>query len=127
MEKTWTRRIPVLEPEQVEEGRWLREHKGMSKRALAAYLSQKYAKPVSPTAIWENILSDRKLENLHRYNRSNFNIRIRLRWPRCSECTILITREIKDRAVPLNFQVGEHCVECYLRKYGLKYLDLLNV
>jgi hypothetical protein len=106
-------KTPILSKEQIEEAKFLREQ-GKTKRDLAIIFN------VGPTTIWENVYAKEKI------------VRIRIKRPKiiyehCKGCEVRLTRFIKDKSIPTNFQMGDHCLVCYLEQRGLRYVDLLKV
>lgn len=103
----------VLSPEQIAEAKIL-HREGYSKRRLAKYFG------VSPTAIWDNIFTEKKRVRIYVWQ-PKFR-----QGQRCSRCEIFLTREIKYPShIPPNYQITDKCIGCYLEEKGLKYKDLL--
>ena len=102
--------------------------KGLSKRKIAHYFYNAYGIKIGDKTIWENVYSTREVENAKRllrvtvYKKRTKNICNPC--PFCSKCMIT---EIKDRLIPLNYQIADRCITCYLRTINLTYMDLINV
>lgn len=103
----------ILTEDQIKEAKILHRD-GYSKRKLAKYFN------VSPTTIWENVFTEKK------------RIRIYVWQPKlrsgqkCVKCEIYLTREVKyPHYIPMNYQITDKCVGCYLEEKGLRYKDLL--
>ena len=115
----------VLTKEQVNEARRLKTQKGLSKRKIARYFENQGVE-VGETTIWWNVFSKRKRPKqvnyyrLHGLKRPKKEICIP-----CVKCEICITKEFEDQRIPLNYQVGDKCIDCYMRSIGLAYTDLL--
>lgn len=104
----------ALTPEQIKTAKELKQD-GYSKRNLARKFK------VSPTTIWENVFAKTKRIRIYirkeHYTRSG---------AQCKRCEIFLTREIKTPLhIPLNYQILDRCIGCYLEERGLKYKDLL--
>lgn len=104
----------VFTPEQIEQAKYLRAKLGYTKRQLAAYFQ------VSGTAIWTNVFATRR------------HIRKKLRrihmdtCVRCSICEVCMNKELDHGTVPLNYQINDKCVLCYIRSCGLEYMDVFG-
>lgn len=97
-----------LTAEQIEEAIKLRKKYGYSKRELARHFE------VGSTTIWENIFSkNRRIKKI---------VITRICIP-CEKCEICLTREVNDRYIPLNYQIGNLCVVCYLRENKLSFRE----
>lgn len=104
----------ALSLEQIKQAKELRRE-GYSKRRLARMFS------VSPTAIWDNVFA--KTKRVRIYIRKEHYTRT---GAQCRRCEIFLTREIKTPwNIPLNYQILDKCIGCYLEERGLKYRDLL--
>lgn len=115
----------VLTPEQLHEAAFLRTNKGLSKRKLAKYFEDQGIE-VSATAIFENVLSSREKENMKR------SLRVYIYKPRtkqicipCGNCEMCMTKEFEDHQIPVNYQIGNVCITCYMESVGLSYRNLL--
>lgn len=104
----------VLTPEQILLGKSLKKE-GKTKRELAQMFE------VGQTTIWENIFASGKRIRITKSIKRPRPIRIH-----CKRCDICLTREVKDNYVPLNFQIGEKCVSCYLEERGFEYIDIIQ-
>lgn len=106
-------KTPILTREQIEEAKDLKEYHKKTKRELAIIYG------VGATTIWENVFAKEKI------------VRVRIKREKiirqhCSNCEIAMSRLIKDKSIPLNFQMGDKCVVCYMEDRGMRYVDLLN-
>lgn len=111
-------RHKYLTEEQIQEAKDLRQ-KGMSKRKLARYFK------VGSTTIWENVYArDFKRQKRFRIytipTQPDFTVT-----GTCKKCTKLMTRDTNGVTVPLNFQVLDTCITCYLRMIGHEYMDVV--
>jgi hypothetical protein len=112
----------VLTQEQIDEAKRLKEVKGFSKRKLAATFE------VGPTTIYENVFTTKKRdrrEYLKLYFRNHKRIK-KICNP-CARCHICLTREITSNNIPHGFQIGDICITCYLRPFGIRLLDLYAI
>ena len=96
-----------LTAQQIEEAQQLRKKYGYSKRELARHFE------VGSTTIWENIFKTRKVVRV---------VLTRVCIP-CERCEICLTREVKNNFIPMNYQVGNLCIICYLRKEKLSFRE----
>lgn len=106
----------VLTDEQVKEGKRLRKEKGLTKAQLAELFG------VGKTTIWENIFSTEKRVRIQH----KINYRRNVCIP-CKTCEICMTQIIKDNHIPVNLQVGDVCLSCYLKKIDVTFLQLLDL
>lgn len=107
-------RLRVLSDEQVREAKRLKRD-GVSKRALAKMFG------VGESTIWDNVYSQKK-----RVRISIFTKKEPRTGAKCKKCEIFLTRELKQpQYIPLNYQILDTCITCYLNENGLKYKDLL--
>lgn len=103
----------ILTQTQIDEAIYLRQQ-GKTKRELALLYG------VGKTTIWENIFSKVKRKRIHIYIPKKPDTR-----KTCPICEIKLTREIKyPQYIPLNYEVEDKCITCYLDEKGLKYKDL---
>jgi hypothetical protein len=115
----------VLTKEQVNEAKYLRAKMGFTKRKLAKYFKDQNIE-VGETTIWWNICATQprpKQVNYYKQNnlpRPKKNICIP-----CGGCEICMTKEFEDQRIPLNYQIGDKCIDCYMRSIGLGYKDLI--
>lgn len=93
----------VLTPEKLEHAKFLKEQ-GKTKRELA-FIFQ-----VGETTIWENLYRKKIYIDLSR--------------PICSNCEIFLTKIINYHHIPINFQIGNKCITCFLEGIGLNYKDI---
>ena len=108
----------LLSQKDIEEARRLRREKKLGKRRLAILFR------VSSTTIWENVYNEnyrrpKRIKRITIIDNSNSNR------TKCIKCEKLISREVVGNTIPLGFQIGDHCISCYLRPRGLEYKDLL--
>lgn len=104
----------VLTPEQIEQAKHLRTALGYSKRRLAVYFS------VGSTTIWKHVYSTR------RHIRKKLSRMPQTTCTRCSICEVCMHKELDSGTVPLNYQINDKCVLCYIRSCGLEYMDVFG-
>ena len=105
----------ALTDEQITLARELKNN-GKSNREIAKIFE------VGKTTIWENVYSTTKRTRTIIYRK-------RVLYPRdhCVRCEIGMTKEVSTTTIPLNFQIGDKCLNCYLELHGQHYIDLLNI
>ena len=103
----------LLTPEQIQEGKELKD-KGYTKRRLAEIFG------IGQTTVWENIFSTSKRVRL--YNKRVYRKKICVP---CKQCEICMTNIIKDNFIPVNLQVGETCLSCYMKEKGINFMDII--
>lgn len=101
----------VLTPEQIAEAKQLRKEFGYTKRSLAKYYN------VSETAVWQNVYANGKRVIVKTEN---------LIKKRCSVCEVSIKKYLVYGKVPINYEIGDMCILCHLRKAGLDYVDVFG-
>lgn len=104
----------ILTNKQIQEGKELRK-KGLTKAQLAEHFG------IGQTTVWENIFSTSPRVRIYHKR----ILRKKICVP-CSRCEICMTQVIKDNYIPLNLQVGSECLNCYLRKMGLEFIDIID-
>lgn len=104
----------VLTPEQIVKAKRLRDELGYSKRRLAVYFR------VGSTTIWKHVYSTqrRMQKKMSRIPQATCT--------RCSVCEICMKKELDNGTVPLNYQIDDKCVLCYIRECGLEYMDVFG-
>lgn len=105
----------ILTKREIQEAKELRKQ-GKTKRELAIIFG------VGQTTIWDNIYRTKKPHRVYIYRKT-----VKIKKIPCEKCEILLTRNIKGRYIPHNYQIGNKCITCHLRELGLKYSDLLNL
>jgi hypothetical protein len=114
----------VLTQEQIDEAKELRRRN--SKYYTLNRLAQMYE--VGKTTIGENI-NPRKRADRREYFKVYFRVRIKPQKSVCNPCavcTICMTRIFEDNQIPVNYQVGNTCISCYMESIGLRYINLLE-
>ena len=108
----------ILTDEQIKEAKELRRKHGYSKRQLAVIFK------VPPTVIWENVFrTKKKVKNIKALLEN-----IRRTCIPCRVCEICLTKvAIDSRTIPLNYQIGDICVTCYMREKGINFMDLYEL
>lgn len=115
----------VLTPELIAEARELRDTHHYSKRRIQRHLYEVYGLRVSDRTIYTSVYSpDTRVRNRTEYFREYFS-RPRKACVPCPSCEKCMTREL-DRTIPLNYQIEDRCITCYLRGIGLTFMDLLK-
>jgi hypothetical protein len=102
---------------QIEEARELRIKYHWTKRRLAQYFV------VGETTMWDNVF--RKGSRKKRRSQT-WITKPKVCLP-CSKCEICMTKEFYDTQIPVNYQIRDKCVDCYLKSQGLGYIALLNI
>lgn len=111
-----TRRL--LTDDQIKIAKELRKQ-GYTKRMLAVHFG------VGKTTIWEHVY--RKKINQEKDKLKSLIRNIRRTCIPCSKCEICLTKiAINEHTIPLNYQVGDKCIVCYLRERGLTFMDLYD-
>lgn len=106
----------VLTDEQIQYGKKLRKEQKWTKAQLAELFG------VGKTTIWENIFSTAPRVRIQHKRIFRRNICIP-----CTKCEKCMTQIIKDNHIPINLQVGEVCLNCYLEKLGITFPELLEL
>lgn len=108
-----------LTKEQIQEAKQLKEQ-GLSKRKLAEVFE------VGSTTIWENIFCDNyKRPKRITVTTTTISYRNKDNISKCPICEKLLTKEVNSKTIPLNLQIMDRCITCYLRSIGLEYMDLI--
>jgi predicted transcriptional regulator len=107
------KRRKILSEEQITEGKELRQQ-GYTKAKLADMFG------VGKTTVWENIFSTTPRMRIQHKRIYRKHICIP-----CVKCEICMTQIIKQNEVPVNLQIGDICLKCYLRKNNIKFTDIL--
>lgn len=108
----------ILTDEQIKEAKELRES-GYTKKRLAVLYE------VSETTIWEHVFAKEIRKRDRRKYFKFFRKKERICIP-CSVCEICLTKEVENKIPPVNYQIGDKCLICYLKDRNIKYLDLLG-
>ncbi len=107
------RRNKLLTQEQIIEGKALKEQ-GYSKRRLAEIFG------IGQTTVWENIFADEPRVRL--YKKREYRKKVCIP---CSTCEICMTTTIFNNQIPLNLQVGDKCIGCYIKLKGINFMDII--
>ena len=105
----------VLTDEQISEGKELRQ-KGYTKAQLAEMFG------VGKTTIWENIFSTTPRVRIFHKRILRRNICIP-----CPQCEICMTQIITNNVLPINLQIGEICLTCYLKNKGINFYEIYEI
>lgn len=113
----------VLSDEDIQIGLELRFIRRFSLRKIVKHYNSNGVE-VGLTAVYENLCKppkrDRR-EYLKNYFRTAYKKPV---CNPCARCEICLTKELEDGYIPINYQVGEQCVTCYLRSRGFDYMNL---
>lgn len=100
----------ILSQEQIDQAKQLRKT-GYTKKQLAILFE------VGETTIWENVIDPRKRIRdrtiyFKRYVRKKAQ---RNQCVPCANCEICLTDELENNLPPLNYRVGNQCIQCFIR------------
>lgn len=104
----------VLTINQIKEAKQLRKQ-GYTKKKLAELYG------IGETTIWENIFTNRKRVRVFIYSKKTKPIR-----QVCENCEVYTTKQLNYKNVPINYQMGNKCLACYLERNGLKYKEVFK-
>ena len=113
MPKKKARNTRVLTDKQIEEGKQLRRE-GYSKADLAKLYG------VGKTTIWENIFATQKRTRIYHKRAAKKRQCIK-----CANCEICLTLDFEENNIPVNLQVGNTCLSCYLDTLDKTILDIV--
>lgn len=107
------RRTKLLTDEQIVEGKALKEQ-GFSKRRLAEIFG------IGQTTVWENIFATEQRVRL--YKKREYRKKVCVP---CTKCEICMTTTIFNNQIPMNLQVGDTCISCYMKEKGINFMDII--